>query len=326
MMPLKISSKRPRSLDGDEIDHDISGPVGKRQCSLPLRTSPSSSPRRSFTRKPSPPGPYTVPPTLTPVDSSDDDVEEQRNLSLSALDTSQPSSAGSFLSTRANASEGDSMDCSDMPPPSMSGLRMPELARQRSYGIPSILRPMQMSFSTNADQSDANGGRIPTPIYGHFASTDVNMDTSEAALNSFIHSAGRLQLRHSHNVLSPMLSEDGESEAEWWRRRRLPSPTGSPVTSQRMDTDGLNSPTMMDALSFDNIRTHDSEMDHGIISSPALSVPAWGSARRGHAMFERSSDTRCQAPRRGRLVMGIRADCEKCLKRVPGHYSHIVWE
>lgn len=26
-----------------------------------------------------------------------------------------------------------------------------------------------------------------------------------------------------------------------------------------------------------------------------------------------------------RLQMGFRADCEKCIDRVPGHYSHILW-
>lgn len=29
--------------------------------------------------------------------------------------------------------------------------------------------------------------------------------------------------------------------------------------------------------------------------------------------------------RTGRLHMGFRADCEKCVARVPGHYSHILW-
>lgn len=30
--------------------------------------------------------------------------------------------------------------------------------------------------------------------------------------------------------------------------------------------------------------------------------------------------------RNARLHMGFRADCEKCQQRVPGHYSHIIWE
>ena len=183
---------------------------------------------------------------------------------------------------------------------------------------------MQMNFSTAADHPDANGGRIPTPIYGHFTSTDVNMDTSEAALNSFIHPAARFQLRHCHNVLSPMMSEDSESEADWWLRRRLPSPAESPTMSQRMETDDLTSPGMMDALSFDNVRNHDSGMDEETNPSPPLSYTSKGS--KGHAMFERRSDPGPDAPRKGKLLMGFRADCEKCQKRVPGHDSHIVWD
>ena len=217
------------------------------------------------------------------------------------------------------------MDTTEMPPPSVSSWRRPQMSRRRSNEISAMTPPMQMNFSTNADQPDANGGRIPTPIYGHFTSTDVNMDTSEASLNSFIHPSARFQLRHNHNVLSPMMSEDGESEADWWRRRRLPSPAESPIISQRMETDDLTGPGMMEALSFDNIQTHNSEMiDETNPSPPLSSCSSRGS--KGHAMFERRSDTSSEAPRKGKLVMGFRADCEKCQKHVPGHYSHIVWE
>ncbi len=120
------------------------------------------------------------------------------------------------------------------------------------------------------------------------------------------------------------MSEDGESEADWWRRRRLPSPAESPIISRRMDTDDLTSPGMMDALSFDNIRAHNSEMLDEANASPPLSSKSKGS--KGHAMFERRSDPGSEAPRKGKLVMGFRADCDKCQKHVPGHYSHIVWD
>lgn len=350
-MPSRLSSKRPRPVDSDNEHEDeeegglMSWPVGKvslaafrcsihqadfvalqKQCLLPLRISPSSSPRRFSTPKPPAVGPYTIPPTLTPVESSDEEAEEDERVAiLNVFNISQPSSASSFTSTRANASESDPMDMTEMPPPSTGGWKKPHLTRRRSNGISSLTSPMHMNFSPNVDQPDANGGRIPTPIYGHFTSTDVNMDTAEAALNSFIHPAARLQLRHTHNVLSPMISEDGESEAEWWKRRRLPSPAESPImSSQRMDTDDLTSPGMMDALSFDNIRTHNSEMDQDHTPSPPLSSTFRGS--KGHAMFDRrSDDTSSDVPRKGKLVMGFRADCEKCQKRVPGHYSHIVW-
>ncbi|ERF72402.1 hypothetical protein EPUS_06031 [Endocarpon pusillum Z07020] len=309
-MPLSKSSKRPRSVESGEEgeEGDYSGsPVGKRQCSLPLRISPTSSPRRVFKQKPKSTGLCTIPLTLTPVESSDEDIEEEEHLSslsafnLSAFNISQPSTASSFLSTRANASESDAMDTTEMPPPSVSSWRRPQMTRRRSNGISAMTQSMQMNFSTNADQPDANGGRIPTPIYGHFTSTDVNMDTSEASLNSFIHPSARFQLRHNHNVLSPMMSEDGESEADWWRRRRLPSPAESPVISQRMETDDLTGPGMMDALSFDNMQTHNSEMiDETNPSPPLSSTSSRGS--KGHAMFERRSDTGSEAPRKGKLL------------------------
>lgn len=297
----------------------------KKQCSLPLRISPSSSPRRFFKHQPQPIGPYSIPPTLTPVDSSDEDVEgDERLSSLSTFNISQPTTASSFFSTKANASEGEAMDLIEMPPPSGTEWKKPQLIRKRSNGIAAMTPPAEMSFSTNTDLPDANGGRIPTPIYGHFASTDVNMDTSEAALNSFIHPAARFQLRRNHNILSPMMSEDGESEADWWRRRQLPSPAESPTISQRMETDDLENPDMMDALSFDNMQAHNSAMELENNSTPPQSSSSSGS--KGHAMFERRRDAGSEGPRKGKLVMGFRADCEKCSKRVPGHYSHIVWD
>jgi hypothetical protein len=212
----------------------------------------------------------------------------------------------------------------EMPPPAFRGWKKPQLTRKRSNGVSTMSPPLQVNFSTNADQSDANGGRIPTPIYGHFASTDVNMDTSEATLNSYIHPAARFQLRQSHNVLSPMMSESGESEAEWWRGRRLPSPAESPVICPEMETDDLANPSMMDALSFENMQRHNSQMDDDMNSSPPLSGASSGS--KGHGIFERRTETAPETPRKGKLVMGFRADCGKCQRRVPGHYSHIVWD
>lgn len=218
------------------------------------------------------------------------------------------------------------MDAMEMPPPSATVWKKPQLTRQRSNGISCAGQTLQTIISTCSQNPDPNSERLPTPIYGHFTSTDVNMDTSEAAMNSFIHPAARFQLRHNnHNILSPMMSEDGESEADWWRKRRLPSPGQSPVVSNQMETDDLPSPGMMDALSFDNIRTHNSEMDRDLITSPPPTTSSTNTSK-GHAMFERRSDMASDPPRKGKLVMGFRADCSKCQKRVPGHYSHIVWD
>jgi hypothetical protein len=124
-----------------------------------------------------------------------------------------------------------------------------------------------------------------------------------------------------------MMSEDGESEAEWWRKRQLPSPAQSPIGSQHMEMDGLPSPGMLDALSVVNIRTHNSENNNDLLpqGSPPLTTGS-STTSKGHAMFERRSPATSPHPRKGKLVMGFRPDCTKCQKRVPGHYSHIVWE
>lgn len=294
----------------------------KKQC-LPLRLSPSPPPKRNIKPKPQLQqiGPCTVPPTLTPVESSDEDAEVESIRNLSTFSITQPGRTGRSNSAKDNTFEGSPTDTTDMPPPSRNGLKRPPMTRQRSNGISCLVPP---SIAVNKE----DGRRVPTPIYGHFTSTDVNMDTSEASMNSFIHPSARFQLRNdNHNMLSPMMSEDGESEAEWWRKRQLPSPAQSPIGSQHMEMDGLPSPGMLDALSFVNIRTHNSEKNNGLLpqGSPPLTT-ASSTTSKGHAMFERRSPVTSPHPRKGKLVMGFRPDCIKCQKRVPGHYSHIVWE
>ena len=261
-----------------------------------------------------------MPSTLTPDESSDDDIKDDRlHASLAVHDIPKPNTASTYASTKANASEADFIDAARLPGGSW---KSPYLSRRRANGISAMTPPPMMNFATNTEQPDSKGARIPTPIYGHFTSTDVNMDSSEAAMNSFIHPGAALsQFRHCQNVLSPMMSEEGESEADWWRRRRLPSPVESPMMPTRMETDDLASPSVMDVLSFENIRSHNMQMmeaDAGNPSSPQFMMerrPVEGSGSRGD-----------QQPKKGKLVMGYRADCDKCQKRLPRHYSHIIWD
>ena len=188
--------------------------------------------------------------------------------------------------------------------------------------------PPLMNFSANNDQPAPNGVRIPTPIYGHFTSTDVNMDTSEASLTNFIHPCGaRSQFRSNHNTLSPMMSEENESDAggDWWARARLPSPAQSPVLlSQRMETDEL----AMDALSFENIACHNMQMEADTIDSDdnAAADSRKRSGPQAFLMARRPGEGQTGEAKRGKLVMGYRADCDKCVKRLPRHYSHIIWD
>lgn len=246
-----------------------------------------------------------------------------------------------------------------MPPPPPSGdlYRKPGMARRRANGISSGTVPARINFSTNANTTpaDGNGGRVPTPIYGHFTSTDVNMDTSEAAMSNFIHPAARFQLGRTHNILSPMMSEDGESEADWWHRRRLPSPADSPVASQQMDVDVDGHPGnaddmddvpcpdigAMDLLSSDRDHTqHPSDkisplqLENNLITPAATPNSCASSSGAGdcdytmlehHAVGNPGSIATSSQSRKGKLVMGFRSDCDKCQKHAPGHYSHIVW-
>lgn len=165
-----------------------------------------------------------------------------------------------------------------------------------------------------------SGGRIATPIYGHFG-TDVSMDLGAEDNAPAAASVS----------IATIMEED---ESKWWRRRRLPSPAsedggdpGSLVSP--VDEDGgmlgrLNMSSSAEDLT--NNATHGEEMvftrsENGDWSRQGI---GGGLLARRVRSDRRGSET--QQPSHGKmsLSMGFRADCDKCQRRVPGHYSHII--
>ena len=98
-------------------------------------------------------------------------------------------------------------------------------------------------------------------------------------------------------LLSPMIKE--EDESAWWHRRRLPSPVDA----------------------SDDLVDHEDHNRNGIDPSAAAS-----SILEGGPVQPDGPPCQLGNRRTARLIMGYRADCDKCIRRVPGHYSHIVWD
>lgn len=246
---------------------------------LPFRTSPSSEARTlAFSQRPA----RSVPATLTPVESSDEDsgnvedIEDDRNnedmdtgpiLRLPVSQTSKSSSVNIGVSDDLDLDMVDSQPRSPLPWQSRTLLSPP---------LPQNLLSLPVNPS---------GGRIPTPIYGHFTN-DVNMEMGELT---------------AANVVPTIREED-----DWWRKRELPSPISdhdSAMVSPMGETYGMMG------------RLH--------VGGVGVRPPSNRVSDSVNSMFLRRPESQA-VDRPSKLVMGYRADCEKCRQKVPGHYSHIV--
>jgi hypothetical protein len=241
-----------------------------------------------------------VPALLTPVESSDDDIASNdlnfETGRLPPLDDSNTSSDSSTTSIKVVVGDDGDMEMADSQPREFSSPQ--PWQRQRSNDM---LVPPNIPYLLDT-QHRQGSERMPTPIYGHFNDSDVNMDMNGAGVRP-------------STLLSPLIRE--EEEPSWWRGHRLPSP---------VDTfDGLMTPVsqadgMMDRLNVNTAGSNDASRNE--TPFPALSD-------QGLSIFEGQSESfgvEPDASRSRRLTMGFRTDCDKCQRRVPGHYSHIVYD
>lgn len=146
--------------------------------------------------------------------------------------------------------------------------------------------------SSQESQNGNNGGRIPTPRWGHFHSIDTGIDVY----------GGTVAATHA-----PTCSSQVEVEHSLYlRRRRLPSP-----------------------ISEDENMVSQTAMTEGTMERPDMRMisvngdPSWYLFGRGKNDIVSPASP---GPKTGRamLSMGYRADCEKCRTRVPGHYNHVI--
>ncbi|KLJ06079.1 hypothetical protein EMPG_10479 [Blastomyces silverae] len=386
-----ISAKRQREDDFEKAELDWE-PDRKKPRPLPFRTSPTSKHTTLFSQThPFFPSVDIPPPTITPVESSDDDD----NGTASDMVMSPQSQTGKkndvpFLTIRVHPCHDSDSDLEMTDPPrSSSNLITPYSAI--SSPIPHRLIVQSLNIS---------GGRTATPIYGHFTA-NMNLNTmredSNIANDTSAFTPCSATVSASADVANPISSSsaspllaltDGE---DWWRRRRLPSPISedevSPTTTfppinrdmkskistttndtrtssfltlpwerKPSGTAQLEQQTWTPHNPLNHVATHaaaatgnskfpEPNYQHivaqdnswQIASNPAIrtwthqstTTPTTFPQCNGISPFSNNDITTLQRDKASRppkvsIAMGYRADCDKCQKRVPGHYSHII--
>ncbi|KAL9624368.1 MAG: hypothetical protein Q9160_001330 [Pyrenula sp. 1 TL-2023] len=304
-------SSLKRSWEGDDDEQHIAGGYETYRADkrprvhdfkpLPFRTSPTSKYTSLYSQNHSTSRPY--PSTLTPVESDDDDGNSD-DCDLMVPDT--PNDIQSSHMTRdthglsikvSSGNDGEhDMEMSDNSPTWQDTIKEPALSPMGP--------PPQPAAAMN------NTGRIPTPIYGHF-NTHLLQPSAPSNFSA-----------NNSNIARTTLSIHPTSSSDWRLRGRLPSPVydESEYEDNDVDVDEPMSPAMGEAI--DQLKIH----------TPGQAPPSFpNNFDRGHsALFERRASANGQRPRGGavssgsRLMMGFKPDCEKCVRRVPGHYAHIV--
>ena len=223
-------------------------------------------------------------PAVTPVESSEDEDEKP-----AYPFPSSPRQQSSPLALSSTLHIDDGMD-SDMDmadsQPSTSPAPWNKVASPKHHAFALLPLP-----GTRNAQDSVNGGRIPTPIYGHFRSVDTSMDVDAPETpGGPAFSQSRQELDHESHL----------------RRRRLPTPIS--------EDEAMDSPPIAtgDALIGSDV----------VIDSFEPQIPF----DRKQKSYTREASRAGPVTRGSKmtLAMGYRADCEKCRMKVPGHYNHVI--
>ncbi|KAI9650064.1 hypothetical protein NHQ30_000077 [Ciborinia camelliae] len=284
------SRKRERE---DEDDFDTSGFGAHRNkrhiANLPHRTSPHTKRQiaPSFTLNNSTPSA----PTITPADS---DSEGTPNIAEPTNSFYSWSSSQSTALKQTNHHE------------QMHSQNETSFSSQMSEG-PTYSEDFDMTDSCihlspgpfQPDPSTTLANRIPTPIHSSFSTY--------------------LPDKPLHPILSKPNFGDEAFVDSFRRGRRLPSPISEGEMSPSIIVDGINDMQMEVEPSFSSPEFEKDPTPH-----------KKGHTRSKHSLRNWNGSTGDLAGNlngvgtKKSFSMGYRADCEKCLNKVPGHFSHII--
>jgi hypothetical protein len=179
--------------------------------------------------------------------------------------------------------------------------------------IATNFRPAKLNSDLFVRDSAINStDRMPTPMYPTFSTGGMNglgYPSSGMAGGMNMTSAFSKPALHSVPRMLPPPRKQGNSQEDQDRSRRMPSPISE-------DEDIPDTPTALtqSQLSRLSVTTHYTPADDmdAIMDSPLMPPTPRGRKRSGALLGM------------GRFSMGYREDCEKCVHRVPGHYSHFL--
>lgn len=271
----------------------------QQRSTLPFRTSPNTRHIRSISQSRSRPSPLLTQ-TVTPADSSEEESSPPLQSTNQVYQQHDPTFSTNSTHHGDQSFDAD-MDMTDSLP-LVSPRQWAQMPRTPSPKASPCTMEFQQSDS-KPTQNNAVGGRLPTPIYGHFQrSIDAKMDVG-----------GNLESPASR------LQQDIEYE-NYVRRRRLPTPIDE---DEAMETSSQMSGNMME-LHLSGHRRRGG-VDYTFHPSQIL-----GSSENNFT-YQSNSDTLSSStsyaippPRKLSFSMGPRANCELCIRRVPGHSNHII--
>ena len=225
-------------------------------------------------------------PLFTQTITPADSSEEENSPPFASSHEPRPQSFQlTVSSTLHNAQSPDlDMDMGDSQPAASSPRRwLPHPLTPSPNASPRSLFPQQGTCKASSDTVQL--GRLPTPIYGYFQqSVDARMDL-DGGLGS-TESRSQQEIDYENYV----------------RRRRLPSPISE---DEDMDYSTALAGGMMGRL----------DMNTANQDTPEPIKATQGSVAEKKGPFQRSG--------RMSFSMGVRASCDMCRMRVPGHSVHI---
>ncbi|KAL4944213.1 hypothetical protein BDV06DRAFT_187846 [Aspergillus oleicola] len=113
-------------------------------------------------------------------------------------------------------------------------------------------------------------------------------------------------------------------EGAWWHCPRLPSPVSDNGDSMS-DIKGTSDEADMDyELSPTGSIETPAPMNHSAMEAEAADMRERLSSLDIPDQRHTKADATLKPPKKLGFSMGYRADCDKCRRRVPGHYSHII--
>ncbi|EGE78612.2 hypothetical protein BDBG_07045 [Blastomyces gilchristii SLH14081] len=387
-----ISAKRQREDDFEKAELDWER-GRKKPRPLPFRTSLTSKHTTLFSQTHHFfPSADISPPTITPVESSDDDDNGTASYMVMPPQGQMAKKDDiPFLTIRVHPCHDADSDLEMTDPPRTSSNPITPYS--------AILSPIPQSLIVQS--LNISGGRTATPIYGHFTA-NMSLNTMREDSNiandtsAFIPCPATVSARA--DVVIPISSSSASSlpaltdGEDWWRRRRLPSPISedevSPTTTFPPINRDLKSniSTTTDDTSTSSFltlpwerkpsATAELEQQTWAQHDPLNHIAAHAAAAAGNSKFpernhqpmiaqdnswqiasnpairtwtpQQSTTTtttfpqcngifpfsnndifplqrdKASRPPKVSIAMGYRADCDKCQRRVPGHYSHII--
>jgi len=176
--------------------------------------------------------------------------------------------------------------------------------------IATNFRPAKLNSDLFRRDSAMNStDRVPTPMYPTFNTGGMNGLGYPSSGMAGGMNMGNTFLKPSYSAprMLPPPKKQGNSQEDQDRSRRMPSPISE-------DEDIPDTPTALtqSQLSRLSVTTHYNPADQ-MDADMGLMPPTPRGRKRSGALLGT-----------GRFSMGYRDDCEKCVQRVPGHYSHFL--